>query len=55
MDIPLYDGQCVGITKETFSNRKKRCLVDRLNIHEQNRDFTRDVCFQRHVIFQAAV
>ena len=28
MDIPLY-GICVVIAKETFSNRKKRCLIDR--------------------------
>ena len=28
MDIPL-SGLCVGIAKKTFSNRKKRCLIDR--------------------------
>ena len=28
MDISLY-GLCVCIAKDTFSNRKKRCLIDR--------------------------
>ena len=28
VDIPLY-GICVSIATETFSNRKKRCLIDR--------------------------
>ena len=51
MDIPLH-GLCVGIAKETFSNRKKRC--DR-PVHEQNRDFARGVCFQQHAMFQADV
>ena len=40
VDIPIY-GLCVGIAKETeaMSNRP---------IHEQNRDFARDVGFQQH-------
>ena len=37
-----------AIAKKTFSNRKKRCLI-------QNRDFARGVCFQKHASFQAAV
>ena len=43
MDIPLY-GICVGIAKETFSNRKKEAMPDR-PVHEPNSDFARGVCF----------
>ena len=27
MDIPVY-GLCVGVVKEAFSTRKKRCLIN---------------------------
>ena len=35
IDIPLY-GLCVDIGKETFSNRNRRCLIDR---------FIKQLCF----------
>ena len=52
IDIPLY-GLCVDIAKETFSNRKKQCLIDRFM--NENRDFARGVSFQQHAMFQADV